>query len=348
MSNWKGRASQSNPNSKYQRLQYEKALDFLSPDEENTVPKTSIFLETPKTILNAVNSQDIGFKWSLNPYQGCEHGCMYCYARPTHEYWGFGAGLDFESKLIVKKNAAELLRKELSKKTHQVGTTMLSGNTDCYQPIEREYKITRELLKVFLEFKHPVSIVTKNHLILRDIDILSEMAKLNLVHVNLSINSLNEDLRRKLEPRTATAAQRLKCVEELSKNNISTGVLIAPVIPGLNHTEIPEILKQASACGASWATYILVRLNGPLGPLFEEWLENYFPDRKQKVMNQIAACHGGKVSDTNPATRMSGDGVLAKSIAQLYRIAHKKHFIHKKPPALDLSLYSHSKQLNLF
>lgn len=348
MSKWKGRASESNPNSKFQHLQYERTHEFLPPDEEIPAPKTTIFLETPKKILNEVNSQDIGFKWSLNPYQGFEHGCMYCYARPTHEYWGFGAGLDFETKIVVKKNAAELLRKELSKPSHKVGAAMLSGNTDCYQPIEKEHGITRELLKVFLEFKHPVSIVTKNHLVLRDLDILSEMAKLNLVHVNLSINCIDETIRRKLEPRTATSIQRLKCIEELSKHNIPTGVLIAPVIPGINHTDIPEILKQASAHGASFATYILVRLNGPLGGLFEEWLDINFPDRKQKVMHQIAECHGGTVQDNNPATRMRGEGVLAESIAQLYRIAHKKYFKQDKPPALDFNLYSHSGQLKLF
>lgn len=348
MSTWKGRASQSNPDSQYRTLHYERTNEFLPSDEEIPAPKTTIFLETPKKILNEVNSTDIGFKWSLNPYQGCEHGCMYCYARPTHEYWGFGAGLDFETKLIVKKNAPELLRKELSKPSHKVGTAMLSGNTDCYQPIEREYQITRELLKVFLEFKHPVSIVTKNHLILRDVDLLTEMAKLNLVHVNLSINSLNENIRRSLEPRTATAQQRLKCLEELRKQNIPTGVLIAPVIPGLNDNEIPEILKQTAARGAQFSAYILVRLNGPLGNLFEEWLTTHFPDRKEKIMNQIAACHGGKVNDSSPSTRMKGEGVIAESIAQLYRIAHKKHFSQRQLPALDHSLYSHSGQLKLF
>ncbi|MDB5274690.1 MAG: family radical protein, partial [Chitinophagaceae bacterium] len=325
MTTWKGRASQSNPDSKYNSFQYERTNEFLSSDEEISAPKQTIFLESPKKILNAVASEDLG-NWSLNPYQGCEHGCMYCYARPTHEYWGFGAGLDFETKLVVKKNAPELLRAALSKPTHKVGSTMLAGNTDCYQPIERHYKITRELLKVFLEFKHPVDIITKNHLVLRDLDILSELGAQRLVRVTMSINCLDEEIRRRLEPRTATAKQRLKCLEELSKHGIPCGTMIGPVIPGINHTDIPEILKQSAAHGASYAHYNIVRLNGPLGGLFEEWLDNNYPDRKQKVMHQIAECHGGQVNDSRAGIRQTGEGVFAQTIAQLFKLSYKKYF----------------------
>jgi DNA repair photolyase len=347
MTTYKGRASQSNPDSKYNSFQYERTNEFLPADEEIPAPKQTIFLENSKKIMNAVASEDLG-SWSINPYQGCEHGCMYCYARPTHEYWGFGAGLDFETKLVVKKNAPELLRKELSKPTHKVGSTMLAGNTDCYQPIEREYKITRELLKVFLEFRHPVSIITKNHLVLRDLDILSQLAALRLVSVTMSINTLDEEIRRRMEPRTATAKQRLRCLDELNKQGVRCGVMIGPVIPGLNHAEIPEILKQASAHGASYAHYNIVRLNGPLGPLFEEWLEGNYPDRKEKVMHQIAACHGGKVNDSRAGIRMNGEGAIAESIAQLFKIARNKYFKDKVSPKTDYSLYSHNGQLKLF
>jgi DNA repair photolyase len=347
MATWKGRASQSNPDSKYNSFQYERTNDFLPIDEEIPAPKKTIFLEQAKKILNAVASEDLG-SWSLNPYQGCEHGCMYCYARPTHEYWGFGPGLDFETKLVVKKNAPELLRKELSKPTHKVGSTMLAGNTDCYQPIEREYQITRELLKVFLEFKHPVDIITKNHLVLRDLDILAQLGAQKLVRVTMSINTLDEDIRRRMEPRTATGVQRLKCLTALSKQGVPCGVNIAPVIPGINHTEIPEILKQSAAHGAQYAHYSMVRLAGPLGNLFEEWLDANYPDRKQKVMHQIAECHGGKLNDSRPGYRMTGEGALAESIAQLYTIAHKKYFKEKIMPKNDYSLYSPNGQLSLF
>ncbi|MDB5257838.1 MAG: family radical protein [Chitinophagaceae bacterium] len=347
MATWKGRASQSNPDSKFSALQYERTNEFLPSDEEIPAPKRTIFLETPKKIMNPVAAEDLG-SWSLNPYQGCEHGCMYCYARPTHEYWGFGAGLDFETKLVVKKNAPELLRQQLSKPTHKVGSTMLAGNTDCYQPIEREYKITRELLKVFLEFKHPVDIITKNHLVLRDLDILSELGKQRLTRVTLSINSLNEEVRRRLEPRTATAKQRLKCLEELSKAGVPCGTMIGPVIPGINHTEIPEILKQSAAHGASYAHYNIVRLAGPLGELFSEWLEANYPDRKDKVMHQIAECHGGKINDSRSGVRMSGEGAMAQAISQLFKISHKKYFKDKVSPKNDYTLYSHNGQLKLF
>ncbi len=347
MATWKGRASQSNPDSKFSAFQYERTNEFLPSDEEIPAPKQTIFLESPKKILNAVAAADLG-SWSLNPYQGCEHGCMYCYARPTHEYWGFGAGMDFETKLVVKQNAPELLRKELSKPSHKVGSTMLAGNTDCYQPIERKYKITRELLKVFLEFKHPVGIITKNQLVLRDLDILEQLAALRLVSVTMSINSLDEEIRRRLEPRTATAKQRLKCLEELSHAGVPCGTMIGPVIPGINHTEIPEILKQSAAHGASYAHYNIVRLAGPLGELFSEWLDANYPDRKEKVMHQIAECHGGKVNDSRSGVRMSGEGALAQSIAQLFKISHRKYFKDKEPPKKDYSLYSHNGQLKLF
>jgi hypothetical protein len=274
--------------------------------------------------VNTVTSPDVGMMYSANPYQGCEHGCIYCYARNSHEYWGYSAGLDFESRIVVKKNAPALLRKFFDNKNWEPATISLSGNTDCYQPIERKMKITRALLEICLEYRNPVSILTKNALVLRDLDIIRDLAKLNLVRVMSSITSLDEDLRRLMEPRTASYRSRLKVLETLSAAGVPTGVMNAPLIPGLNDMHMHDVLQAASEAGARWAGYTVVRLNGAVGDIFKDWLQKAFPDRAEKVWNQISDCHEGKVNDSRWGNRIVGDGKFAELIKNQFQIYCKK------------------------
>lgn len=275
---FKGRGAQVNPHNKFLKDVYVKEHDEGIDDWEESDRKTSFIFENSKTIVNKVDSPDVGMAYSLNPYQGCEHGCTYCYARNSHQYWGYSAGIEFERKIIVKKEAPALFKKFLEKKGWDATTISLSGNTDCYQPAERKFKLTRQLLEIALAYKQPIGMITKNSLILRDRDILQEMAKLNLCMVYVSINSLNEDLRQVMEPRTTTAKQRLKVVEELSKDGIPMGVMVAPLVPGLSDHEIPKILKAVANAGAIKAGYTVVRLNGAIGQIFEDWLQKNFPE----------------------------------------------------------------------
>ncbi len=322
----KGRGSQVNTSNRF--LKNALVQEHIEGIDEELIEnhKTKLYFESPKKIVNKIESPDIPGDYSMNPYQGCEHGCVYCYARNTHEYWGFSAGLDFEQKIIVKKNAAEILKKQLSSRNWKVSPIMLSGNTDCYQPIEKKLEITKKIVGVLNDFKHPVGIITKNSLILRDIGILKEMAKENLVHVMISLTSLDENLRQKLEPRTTTSHQRLKTLETLSANGIPCGVMTAPIIPGLNSMEIPELLKVASEHGATSAGYTMVRLNGSIRELFTDWLEKNFPDAKDKIMHQIEDVHGGKTNDSRFGTRMKGEGNIALAINRLFKISRAKYF----------------------
>jgi DNA repair photolyase len=323
---FKGRGAQFNPNNRFQKNQYVQE-NFEMLDESYLLSeKTEIIYTYPKTIINRVESDDLGFVYSLNPYQGCEHGCVYCYARNTHEYWGLSAGLDFERKIIVKRNVIEVLEKQLSKKSWKPEPIMLSGNTDCYQPIERELEITRKILQTCLKYKHPVSIITKNALIKRDLDLLRQLAALNLVHVMISITGTDEKLRLLLEPRTSTYRSRIDTLRTLSENNIPCGVMVAPIIPGINNHEIPSVLEMAGRAGASMAGMTIVRLNGAVEPIFKDWLLKNFPDRADKVWSQICDCHGGKVSDSRKGVRMRGEGKIAESIYQLFKIS-KERFI---------------------
>ncbi len=304
----------------------------------------------PKTILNKVKSIDIGMPYSMNPYQGCEHGCIYCYARNTHEYWGYSAGLDFERKILYKKNAAELLEQKLKSNNWEAQNIMLSGNTDCYQPLEKKLELTRKILQVFLKYQHPVSIITKNALILRDLDILTELSKLNLLHVSISITSLQEETRRVLEPRTASIPKRLKTLEILASNGIPVNVMMAPIIPAINSHEIFNLVKKVSELGAVSAAYTMVRLNGAIGKLFRDWVLKTFPDRAKKILHQIEACHGGQLNDSRFGKRMRGDGQIADQVAMQFRLARKKYLADTSLPPFDYTLYQKLKnpQLKLF
>ena len=345
---FKGRGAQIKTENKFLKAQY--VTDHIEGLDEPLLenPHTQIFHESPKKIVNKVDSPDLGFGYSMNPYQGCEHGCIYCYARNTHEYYGFSAGLDFESKIIVKENAPKLLEEQLLKPSWNAVPIMLSGNTDCYQPQEKKFGITRNLLKVLARYRHPVSIITKNSLVLRDLDLLQDLATDKLVHVYISITTLDEELRRTMEPRTASALKRLKTVEALSKANVPVGIMNAPIIPGLNHYEIPKVLKAASEHGALNAGMTIVRLNGSIGQLFEDWLRKNFPDRFDKVWNQICSMHGGNVNDSQFGRRMAGEGNEAEAIRQLFRIAKKKYFAGKAMPVYDLTKFRKGGNLSLF
>ncbi|MEX2589909.1 MAG: PA0069 family radical SAM protein, partial [Chitinophagales bacterium] len=281
----KGRGAQFNPHNRFEQLElcreHEEGIDL---DPEYDTYATQVYVEHPKKIVNKVPSKDISLDYSMNPYQGCEHGCIYCYARNTHEYWGFSAGKDFESKIIVKENAVELLRKFLSRKKHIPKPIMLSGNTDCYQPLEKKYKLTRGLLQCLDEFRHPVGIITKNALVRRDIDVLQSLAKDDLVKVNISLTTLSNELHNKLEPRTASPTLRLKTIKELSNAGIPVGIMCAPVIPGLNDNEIPKILEAAAANGAESAGYTMLRLNGAVAGLFSDWIKKNYPNKADKVL----------------------------------------------------------------
>lgn len=345
----RGKGAQINVANKYAKQRIE-TTDFDALDEELLDSKSSveIFTEMPKKIISTNKSPDIGMSASINPYQGCEHGCVYCYARNSHQYWGFSAGLDFETKLIIKPDAPQLLENEFLKASYKPRTIMLSGNTDCYQPIERKYELTRRLLMIFNKYQHPVGIITKNALVTRDIDILKELSKNNLVQVIFSITSLDEKLRQKLEPRTASARKKLKAMEALAKENVPVGVMNAPIIPGLNHHETPEILKQAANAGASFASYTVVRLNGQIAEIFHDWLIKNYPDREGKVWNQVQGLHGGNVNDTEYGRRIKGDGKISEVIRKLFEVSKRKYFGEKKFQPLETSHFRKGGSYSLF
>lgn len=347
---FKGRGAQVNTHNKFLKNKY--VLDYVEgldePFLENNA--TQFFEETPKKIVSESNSPDLSHMYSINPYQGCEHGCIYCYARNSHEYYGFSAGLDFERKVIVKRNAPALLEDYFNKKNYQPVCIMLSGNTDCYQPAERKLKITRALLEVFLRYRNPVSIITKNNLVLRDIDILAELAAMNLVHVNISLTTLDEQLRQKLEPRTVTASGRLTVIEKLSAKGIPVRVMAAPIIPGLNSNEVANIIKAAAGRGALAAGMTMVRLNGSIGEIFTDWIHKTFPNRAEKVLNMIRSCHGGQLNDSEFGRRMSGDGRVAESIHQMFKMACNRFMADTDVPPFNYDLFAPraGRQISLF
>ena len=350
----KGRGAQLNTPNRFFQLSHEMRDDFLefcAKEGEEADKNKTLYLEVfPKTIVNKVDSPDVGMMYSMNMYQGCEHGCIYCYARNSHEFWGYSAGLDFERRILVKKDAPKLLEELLKKKSWQAHPIVMSGNTDCYQPAEQQFKITRQCLEVFLKYKHPVAIITKNALILRDLDILKELAKDNLINVNVSITSLSEDTRRVLEPRTATIKKRLETVKILSENGIPVNVMLAPIIPSINSHEILPLAKTVSEAGAMSIAHTIVRLNGAIGEIFTDWIKKTMPDRADKVLHQIESCHGGNLNDSRYGTRMRGEGEIANQINDLVKLARLKYFKGKSMPKLNTNLHEQYKvgQLKLF
>ena len=344
----KGRGSQINPHNRFKKHELDTEAEEGLDEAWEAKTETQVVYDHPKKILNKVSSPDIPFGWSINPYQGCEHGCSYCYARNAHEYWGYSAGLDFERIIIVKKNAPQLLEKELTHKKWQATPIMFSGNTDCYQPLEKKFELTRDCLDVFARYRHPVSLITKNRLILRDLDLLQDLAKDDLVHVAITITTLNEDLRRRMEPRTSSAAKRLDTVRQLSEAGIPVHVMLGPVIPSLNSHEIPELLKRSAEAGARGAGYTFVHLNGAVGGIFENWLRANYPDRADKVVHQISEAHGGGLNNSRFGVRMRGEGPIAETVRQMFKLSKQKYFADRHIPPYNLTAFRKPGQMNLF
>jgi len=345
----KGRGAQFNTRNRFHAQEQVKEHPEAIDDWTASTPDTVFLEQDAKSLVNKVDSPDVGMWYSMNPYQGCEHGCIYCYARNAHEYLGFSAGLDFEQKIVVKRNAPQLLRKFLMRPGWEVTPISLSGNTDCYQPAEQRYRITRGLLEVCREFNQPVGIITKNASILRDIDILREMGEKRTVSVLVTITTLQEELRRRMEPRTTTAAQRMRIIETLSAAGVHVGVMIGPVIPGLNDHELQRILKMAASKGATFAAYTFVRLNGAIQLLFRDWLEKNYPDRADKVWHLIQDGHDGKVTDSRFGIRMKGEGPMADMIAQQFRKYTAAYGLNQDRWELDCSHFAlPGRQMRLF
>lgn len=331
------RGAGENPANRFERITLEPDAEW-NPDDD-VLPRTQFFKDHSQSVIARNDSPDVGFETSLNPYRGCEHGCIYCYARPTHEYLGFSAGLDFESKIMVKEDAPELLRKELSSPKWQPQVIFMSGVTDCYQPVERKLRLTRRCLEVLAEFRNPVGLITKNQLVTRDKDVLGELARHQAATVWLSITTLDTELRKIMEPRTSPPAARLAALGELAAAGIPVGVNVAPLIPGLTDHDLPAILKAAGEAGATAAGYSIVRLPYAVGPLFEKWLKAYFPDRKEKVLNRLRSLRGGKLYDSQWGTRHSGEGIFAKQLAQMFDVARRKAGLNDDFPALSTAAF---------
>jgi DNA repair photolyase len=340
----KGRGSLSNERSRFEAWRRERVYDDLGTDEDGLAeqpakPRTTVWIQQAKTIISTNQSPDLPFEQSINPYQGCEHGCIYCFARPTHAYLGLSPGLDFETRLFAKKNAAELLEKELSAKNYVPKTINLGANTDPYQPIERDYKITRGILEVLERYQHPVTIVTKSGVVMRDIDILERMAKKNLARVFVSITSLKSELARTLEPRASTPSRRLATVRKLAEAGIPVGVLMSPIIPTITDVEIEDVVAAAADAGATYCSYILLRLPREIKELFGEWLQAHYPLRAKHIESLLMQMRGGKVYDAAFGKRMRGEGVFADLLANRFRLARQKHGIDNERGALRTDLF---------
>lgn len=328
----RGRGASWNPPNRFERLHVE-----LDPEPEGRV-ETQVLRDDTRSILAFNDSPDVGFDAGINPYRGCGHGCSYCYARPTHEYLGFSAGLDFETRILVKEEAPSLLRKQLSSRSWTPQVIGLSGNTDAYQPVERKLGVTRSCLQVLADFRNPVAIVTKSTLVTRDIDILKELADREAAAVVLSITSLRPELQRVMEPRASTPAKRLLAIRLLADAGVPVGVNVAPVVPGLTDEELPAILEEAASAGATFASYILLRLPYGVKELFESWLEQHFPNRKDKVLNRIREMRGGKLNDSRFGVRGRGEGPWADQLRSLFRVTTSRLSLDR-PPRLSTEAF---------
>ncbi len=327
------RGTSGNPANRFEALHVE--LEPEEPTEEGERPRlqTQFFRDGTKTIISRNNSPDVSFETSVNPYRGCEHGCAYCFARPTHEYLGFSAGLDFETKIMVKENAAELLAAELTSPKWKPQNVAMSGVTDPYQPAERRLQITRRCLEVLAKFRNPVGIITKNRLVTRDIDIFKRLAEHNAVAINISVTSLDRKLQQILEPRTSPPQARLDAISELRAAGIPVGIMIAPIIPGITDHEVPAIMEACAQAGAQFAGYVVLRLPWAVAPLFERWLAEHYPDRKEKVLGRVREMRGGgeKLYDSRWGKRQTGEGIYAEQIEQMFNVARRRAGIGDRP-----------------
>lgn len=345
----KGRGAQINTPNRF--IKHQAVREHIESIDDWTIadPATEYMEVEAKGLVNKVESPDVGMFYSMNPYQGCEHGCIYCYARNSFEYWGYSAGVDFERKIMVKKNGPALLRKFLMNPKWECLPISLSGNTDCYQPAERKFRITRQLLEICNEFNQPVGIITKNSSILCDKELLGSMARRNLVSVLVSVTSFDEDLRRVMEPRTTTGQQRIRVIRELSELGVRSGVMLGPMIPGLNDHEMQRIMKAAADAGAQFSAYTFVRLNGAIKLLFHDWLYKNFPDRADKVWHMIEQSHGGKVNDSDWGRRMRGEGTIADIVAQQFKKYNQRYGLNAERWELDTSRFQRpGEQLKMF
>ena len=332
----KGRGASWNPQNRFEKLEYIRDEDAL-PDE--SAPGTVYLRDPTRTLITTNDSPDVGFEASINPYRGCEHGCIYCFARPTHEYLGMSAGLDFETKILVKEDAPELLREELNAKSWEPKVIAISGVTDAFQPIERRLEITRRCLGVLADFRNPVAIITKNHLVTRDIDHLQELARYNAIRVFVSVTTLDLKLANKMEPRASTPELRLDAIAKLSAAGIPAGVMVAPVVPAITEHEMPKILKAAREAGAQWAGFVVLRLPWAVAPLVEKWLEEHFPDRKDKVLNRVRDLRGGKLYDARWGVRGKGEGIFATQIAALFAASVRRLGLNQEDDALSTASF---------
>jgi DNA repair photolyase len=348
----RGRGASWSPANRFEKLHVDLGdVDLVQVDrdhEERPRRQTQFFRDGTKTIITRNNSPDVGFETSVNPYRGCEHGCIYCYARPTHEYLGFSAGLDFESKIVVKTNAADLLRAELESPGWEPQVLVMSGVTDPYQPIERKLRITRGCLDVLSKFRNPVAIITKNRLVTRDVDLLRSLADYHAAAVNISVTSLDPKLQHVLEPRTSSPEARLDTIRQLRAAGVPTGVMVAPIIPGLNDHEVPKILEACAKAGAQFAGYTIVRLPWAVAPLFEHWLEEHFPDRKEKVLGRIRHLRGNRLNNSQWHTRMTGEGIFAEQIASLFEVSCRRAGIGERPKLSTAAFRRTREQLTFF
>ncbi len=333
----RGRGAAANPKNRFEALEVLPDPEARDPDDPG--PRTRLLRDATRTILATNDSPDIGFNYSVNPYRGCEHGCIYCYARPTHEYLGFSAGLDFESVILVKMDAPTLLRDALMSKRWQPELIAMCGVTDPYQPVERRLQLTRGCLEVLAEFRNPVAIITKNHLVTRDIDVFVELAAHNAVAVNISVTTLDEKLQRIMEPRTSIPTRRLEAIRKLSAAGIPVGVMVAPVIPGLTDHEMPRILEAAAEASARSAAMVTLRLPHGVSDLFTDWLERHFPDRKEKVLNRVRSMRGGRLYDSKFGKRMSGEGIWADQIRSVFQTARKRLGLDRPRFALSVESF---------
>ena len=339
----KGRGAAANPTNRFERI----AIEMEEPGPDRVA--TELLRDGSRSILARNDSPDVGFDVSINPYRGCEHGCIYCYARPTHEYLGFSAGLDFESRILVKEDAPELLRRELLSPSWRPQTVAMSGVTDPYQPVERKLEITRRCLEVLAELRNPVGLITKNELVTRDIDLLSELASHDAVAVFLSITTLDPEVARKMEPRASHPRDRLKAVERLAAAGIPVGVNVAPVVPAITDHEVPRILEAAAEAGARYAGFTVLRLPGAVAGLFEDWLSEHFPDRKEKVLNRVKDLRGGKLNDPRFGSRMRGVGLFASQIRTVFETFKKRYGYAAGYPKLSTAAFRRpGEQLGLF
>lgn len=346
----RGRGASGNTSNRFEKLHVE--LEPVEPDpegEEPIAPKTQFYRDHTRTIIARNESPDVGFERSVNPYRGCEHGCIYCFARPSHEYLGFSAGLDFETKIMVKADAPELLEAELSSPKWKPQVVVMSGVTDPYQPVERRLKLTRRCLEVLARFRNPVGMITKNRLVTRDIDILTELASHGAVSINISVTSLDANLQRILEPRTSIPSARLDAIAQLSAAGIPVGVMVAPIIPGLTDHEMPAILQACAKAGAKFAGYTIIRLPWAVAPLFERWLDEHFPERKEKILGRIRSMRGGgRLNDPRWKSRIVGEGIFAEQVASMFAISCRRAGIGPRPQLSTAAFRRTREQLDLF